>query len=336
MGKLIQQAFNHSNIVEVTESALNEDKLVTVDGMQIGSGYFDKAFINNGAKQTIEYTDISIILIDGKLEKLDTIAPILQQLPKVAIVADHFHSSVVSILRDNYNKNAIDIALIKSPGFGTHRRELMKDLSLYTGSKLFKQGEKYNKVGDVKKIKALNVGEKFTTITVSKINEETKTKVSELKDFLKTKNNKDMDIRQLKDRIAGLSGKISVINVGGKSELEMKERKDRYDDAVLATQCGLEEGIIEGAGLTFIKIYNDLLNTLKYKDNPFLGCLTFPAYTIFVNSSGKVNFEPDEDLFALNIVDPVKVARCALENAVSVSRTLLSSSHLVLNELQWR
>lgn len=327
LGEVIQRAYNHSKIVKVDETEQIEDSLTLVDGMQLRTGYFNKAFINKGDRQTIEYTDIDVILIDGKLESFDDIAIMLNKTDKVLIVADHFSEKVTSILKTNYNKNALDIALVKSPGVNLHRVDLMNDLSLYTGTKLVKKGQGATGLGHVDSIE---VHKDKTIITQNSIKDEVKEKLEELEaaSLLETQSHaKEL----LKQRISNLTGSISIIKVGGKSDVEIKEKKDRYDDAVLAVLCAIEEGIIEGAGSTFATA----VGLPQLKDNPFTDCLRVPLAKIHQNSDGKLNLLKETNLFKLGIVDPLKVSRSALENAISVSKTILSTEAVVLNERLW-
>lgn len=327
LGQVIQRAYNHSQIVKVEETEQSEDSLELVDGMQLRTGYFSKAFINHGGRQTIEYDDIDVILIDGKLETFDEIAPMLNKTEKVLIIADHFGEKVTSILKDNYNKNAIEIALVKSPGVNLHRIDLMSDLALYTGTSVIKRGNKNIQLGHVDSIE---VHKDKTIITNNKVNLGVDVRLSNLKDALKIETQgyaKDL----LKQRISNLTGSISIIKVGGKSEVEIKEKKDRYDDAVLAVLCAIEDGIIEGAGRGF----SSAVGLPAIKDNLFTDCLRIPHAKIHENSGGKLNLLHEKNLFKLGIVDPLKVAKSALENAISVSKTILSTEAVVLNERLW-
>jgi chaperonin GroEL len=324
IGKLIQDAYEHSNIVRIEEGSKSEDELITINGMQLQTSYFDKAFINNGEKQSIEYSNIPIILINGKLERLEVIAGLLKQLQSVIIVADHFSEQVTSILRDNYNRGALNIGLVKSPGFGQHRKDLMKDLALYTGASLLLPSKEYIKVeGFVGKVDKISVQRDKTIIAVDNTTDELSQSLTELTEaYLRIEKGHDRDL--LEQRIINLTGKISLIKVGGKSEVEMKERKDRIEDAVLAVHSALEEGIVEGGGCA---LYRISIN------NKFSKCLGAPLQQILYNGA---DFKYLEDTFKLNIIDPLKVTRCALENAISVSKTILSTRAVVLNERLWK
>lgn len=324
LGQTIQKAYDHSNIVKVEETEQNEDSLTLVDGMQLRTGYFNKAFINKGERQTIEYTDIHVILIDGHLDSFNDIAGMLEKTDRVLIIADYFSEKVVSILKTNYNNNAIEIALVKSPGINLHRIDLMEDLSLYTGATLVTKGLKGAKLGHVDSIE---IHKDKIIITKDEMRIGVQERLDELVSALVIEVNvhtKDL----LEQRIGNLTGKISIIKVGGKSEVEIKEKKDRYDDAVLAVLCAIEEGIVAGAGMSLYKAAHKL-------DNTFKDCLKVPYATIQANAEGTLPITVKSNLFNAGIIDPLKVTRCALENAVSVAKTILSTDSVVLNQRLW-
>jgi len=313
IGELIQQAFNNSNTVKVEEGNKEYDELITLKGMRLNSGYFDKAFINNPSKQSIEYNDIPLLVVEGHLDDLKPYAKIIEQNPKgIAIIADHFSDSVISILRDNYNRGLLNIALLKSPGFATHRKDLMNDITLFAGGK----------IGHISSLKATSDS---ILLTKEDIPIEALELANKLKESLSDLTDTQKELTQ--QRIDNLSGSISVIKVGGKSELEMKERKDRIDDAVLAVSCALEEGIIQGAGkeLSFI---GEL-----YINNKFQYCLHAPIDNIFKNG-GDMKIVRN-NLFKLGIVDPTKVTRVALQNAISIAKVILSTKAVVINNRLW-
>jgi chaperonin GroEL len=312
IGELIQQAFNNSNTVKVEEGNKEYDELITLKGMRLNSGYFDKAFINNPSKQSIEYNDIPLLVIEGHLDDLKPYAKIIEQNPKgIAIIADHFTDSVISILRDNYNRGLLNIALLKSPGFATHRKDLMNDITLFAGGK----------IGHISSLKA-------TADTILLIKENIPTEALELANKLKESLSDLTDTQKelTQQRIDNLSGSISVIKVGGKSELEMKERKDRMDDAVLAVGCALEEGIVEGGGYALKDCYFN---------NLFSGCLTQPFFLLnehrYTPETGIIK----KDMYKEGIIDPVKVTRVALQNAISIAKVILSTKAVVINNRLW-
>lgn len=330
IGKLIQEAYNHSNIVKVEESNRTEDELITISGMELPTGYFNNAFINKANKQAVEYSEPIVILIKGKLDKVDDISKLLLDAKNkpIVIIADHFSDQVLSIFKDNYNRGAFSIVPVKSPGFATHRINLMEDIAVYTGATLLSPNIKYSGKEYFGSLKSVYITKDKCILTNSENLVGVDERLSDLKEVLanSTDNN---ETNMLTQRIENLTGKIAIIKVGGNSEVEVKERKDRIDDAVLAVKSALEEGIVEGGGVALIKSSNLI------KQNNFSKCLLYPSEIIQSNSDYTIMFLPDEDMFKLNIIDPLKVTRCALQNAISVAKTILSTKAVVLDKNLW-
>lgn len=317
IGSIIEKAYNHSKIVKVEESNDIKDSLETVDGMKVLGSYYDKAFINNYKKKAIEYNDVELIIIKGKVNNITEIKSYLEgvKLKPILILADDYHTSVISILRDNYNKGALDIGLLKSPGFAQHRKDLIDDIIIYTNA----THSIINKNAYITKLDSVLATK--DSIIFTKENPNVTTRLNQLTDMLKVET-EDYQKELLQQRIDNLEGKLSVIKVGGNSEIEMKERKDRVDDAVLAVKCALEEGIIPGGGHALKSIYDKLL----YTKSPILElaiCILAPYERINIR---KINSK---------IVDPVKVTRCAFQNAISVSKTILNTEAIVIGTWSW-
>lgn len=325
IGQIIQNAYEHSEIVKIEEGNNTEDDLITINGMQLDTGYLDKVFINVPSKQSIMYDNPKIILIKGKLNKLDNISYLLNQINDgpIIIVADHVSEQTREILRENYNRGAISIGLVKSPGFAEHRSNLMDDLAIYTGATLLSPHTKYTDVSVIGNLSSITVEKNKCLFTNNLNNINVEEHLSDLKKVYDSLEG-EQDKYLLEQRIEKLNGKISVIKVGGNSELEMKERKDRIEDAVLAVQCALEEGIVQGGGCALYNIKTD---------NLFEKCLGAPLQKILHNGA---EFNYLEDVSKQNIIDPVKVTRIALQNAISVAKTILGTDSIVLNERLWR
>lgn len=323
MASIIKDAYDHSLIVRVEESREEEDHLVKVSGMKLNGTIFDKAFINNAKKQAIDYGISKLIIVDGKVEVLDSALKVLlngEQKEPIIIIADHFSNQVLDVFKDNYNRGALQIGLVKSPGFAGHRRDLISDIVLYTGSKSTTL-RKDLYVGQIDKIFADK-----NQLIISKEGIDVSKKIEELKEAEKIE--LDEGVRKLiQKRLDNFYGKISFIFVGGDSEIDMMERKDRIDDAVKAVKCALEEGVVEGGGMALARVSfeeNILLNK-------FVSCLLLPHNNIMKTTV--VDFETN--LLDKKIMDPYKVTRCALQNAISVSKTILSTEAVVLNERLW-
>lgn len=334
IGKLIQKAYNHSPIVKVEEGNKTEDELITINGMELDTGYLDNAFINVPSKEAIVYEDALVLIINGKLDKLDDIATLLRKVGEqpVVIIADHVHEQVRSILRNNYNSGALRVALVKSPGFAAHRKNLMKDLAVYCGGTIIEPHVKYTGAEVFGHLNNVHIG-KYKTIFTNKHNDlETVSRANDLANvFTDLEAGPEKDL--MRQRLEYLKGKVALIRVGGKSEVEMKERRDRIEDATLSVQCALEEGIVQGGGKAL------LLASMKMTDNRFYSCLSAPYNIIFkdnTNRDGSLKLDLTKNMFTLNIIDPLKVTRCALQNAISVAKTILGTSAMVLNEQLWK
>ena len=320
IGDIIQLAYDHSNIVKVEEGNKQEDELITINGMKVEAPMFDRSFINTPESQSIEYTDVPILIFEGHLNKIDDYVNVIEQHPDgIIIMADYFSDDLVALLKHHYNRGKIKIGLIKSPGFAQHRKDLVSDIATFVDGEVLNPNKKYTsyKIGLVDSIK---IGYDNTIFYKENLTDSP----TKLANYLKQSLN-DMDGQQkylTKKRIENLTGKISIIKVGGNSEVEMKERKDRIDDAVLAVSCGLEEGIIEGGGKTLYNLSNEI-------DNYFNTCLLAPYNTI----NKRYKLELNKDFIEEGIIDPTKVTRIALQNAISVAKTILSTEAIVLHRL---
>ncbi len=338
IGEVIQNAYNHSDIIKIEESTSNSDILELVEGMQLDVSYLSKAFVNIDRKAECELTNPHVLIIDGKLENLKVFEQLLNTVAanneSLLIITEHVSEQVLRMLETNALSGNIKLCVIKSPGFGQHRKDLLKDIAKFTQSTI---------ITDLSKPYTLSIAGKLQSVRVTKNNSilvkdssiDVTEAIADLNELSKSidlsEHDKDLII-QRRDR---LTGKISIIKVGGVSEIEMKERKDRYDDAVLAVACALEEGIVQGAGLA---LYHSIQNVydVKYDEKtPYhfiMKSLLSPYDNICKNGTC---IPVMSNMFDQNIIDPLKVTRCALENAVSVAKTILSTDTIILNERQW-
>lgn len=323
IGKLIASAYNQASLVKVEENIINKDELEVINGMKLETGFFDKAFINNPSKQSIEYSNVPIMIIDGHLTDLKNVAPIINNYPDgIVIVADHFSESVVSIFKGLYNKNQLNVGLVKSPGFATHRKDLRDDLSLFTSSPIINPLQK-SLISDLGIVSSITVTQDEFIISKDIKDPAVESTVKELKKSLPTLKGVAKDL--LQKRVDNLTGSLAVIKVGASSDVERIEKKDRVDDAVLAVKCALEEGIIEGGGKV-LYLNSTTIGTL------FADCAKAP-YEAIKKNGAKLNLK--DDFFKLGIIDPVKATRVAFKNAVSVAKTVLSTEGAVITERVW-
>jgi chaperonin GroEL len=317
IAKLISEAYSHSNLVKVEESSDEADHLEVINGMQVEGSIFDKAFINNGKKQAIDYDKCKLVIVDGKINTLTQLTTELkgtQALP-IIIIADHFSEEALNILKDNYNRGALEIGLLKSPGFGGYRRDLIQDIIKYTGARKTTTDTVYTTTID-------KVFADKHKIVLSNNSPDIDTLLDDLKDAISIE--KDPAAKGLLTRrIENLNNDMCIIYTGGNSELEKKERKDRMDDAVLTVKSGLEEGIVKGAGHCFKDIYDKL----NYTKTPMI-----ELSQAILGPYNKINIPTINN----DIIDSAKVLRCALQNALSVCKTILSMELAIINDRLWK
>lgn len=354
IGELIQQAFNFSRTVKVEESINNEDTLHTIEGMQLDVSYFSKHFINVPKKAECNFTKPKVLLIEGKIDKLNNIAELIskthEQDKELLIITEGISEVALKYLETNVLSLGLKVCVIKTPGFGPHRKDLIQDLSKFTGasilSDLSKPIDNMNLLGELESCKI----SKSNSLLIKSNNIDIYDYIFTLEQLLKSDSLELYDKDLLNKRIEGLNSKVSIIKVGGRTELEMKERKDRYDDAVLAVSSALEEGIVEGGGKALsetIRSFTDQINISSDPNNDIIissvdidsieGSIAFSLifpYNKIVENGCNIIYE--DNMFDKNIIDPLKVTRCALENAVSVARTILSTDTVVLNEYLWK
>lgn len=333
IGDVIQQAYNHASIVKVEEGSDTKDVLELIEGMSLQTSYFSKHFVNNKRKAECNFKEPFILLIDGKLDDLKPYEPLLNSIAKsndeLIIVTEHISENVLKLLETNVLSDAIKLCAIKSPGFSQHRKDLLRDLSDFTGAMLISDFTKKYNIDALGKLKSAKIT-KNNSLLVKHNDIDIADLISDLKELSKSKDLTSGDKELVNQRVENLTGKISIIKVGGVSEIEMKERFDRYDDAVRAVSCALEEGIVEGGGIALFRTIPDDHEECNEVESQIYRALWAPRVKIAENG-----FVYGGDMFEQNVIDPLKVARCALENAASIAKTILSTNVIVLNERQW-
>lgn len=335
IGEIIQQAYNHASIIKVEESNNNEDSLELIDGMSLPVSYFSKHFINTNKKAECNFDEPYVLLIDGKLENLKSFETPIKQIAEnndsLLIITESISENLLRLLESNVLSGSLKLCVIKSPGFSQYRKDLLNDMSDFTGADLISNLTKQYGIASFGKLKSLKVT-KNNSILVKHGDVDIKEYIEDLKALSELKELTKQDKELIDQRINNLTGKISIIKVGGISEIEMKERKDRYDDAVLATACALEEGIVQGGGIALYNANQAIAKVIKnlLHNSVELGVLMSLNKPIEI-----IGVPALTNMFEKNIIDPLKVTRCALENAVSVAKTILSTDTIVLNERQW-
>lgn len=328
MGNVIEEAFKHSENVKVELGIDSYDKVVKVNGMILATGYLDPALVNIPEKDIITYDNPKVIIIDGKLTDLKAIGQSIQSEGPWLVIADDVAPNVISIIRDNYNRGAISIAFMKTPGFGGHRKNLVKDLEMFTGAKAVT----FNTTKVIHgQVDSIEIGKEKSTLTKVILSEACKKHANNLQVLSKgTEDGQSKDLLDL--RIANLMGNMAIIKVGGVSTVEVNEKFDRYDDAVKAVSCALEEGIVPGGGQALAIIKERLK---EFTMSSFTEVLLAPMLKIEVNSNYNLHIE-DKDMLEEKIFDPTKVTRTAFINAMSIAKALLNTSNLILDRSLWK
>ena len=349
--------------ITVEEASGLETTLNVVEGMQFDRGYLSPFFITNEGSNDAVFDNALILLCDKKITNLNELLPLLQIVAKknkpLLIVAEDVEGEALSALVVNKLRGTLNVAAVKSPGFGDRRREMLKDIAVLTNGSivtgdgtLMLENIKLEDLGQAKKV---TVTKESTTIVEGKGNTTAiEARVNMLRELI-SESSSDFDRDQLQQRLAKLSGGIGVINVGAQTEPEMKEKKDRVDDALAATRAAVEEGIVPGGGTALLQAkcaIADVTDTLE--GDEAIGArlveksIEAPIRQLCKNAGvdgsqivlkiyeSKLGYNVATgdyvDLLQAGIVDPTKVTRCALQNAGSVAGMLLTTECLIVDE----
>lgn len=328
IGEFIQMAFNFSTLVKVEEGKSVKDELEYLDGSEYYTTYTTKTFINNDKKNTTELTNPKVLLLDGKIKDIKPYKNILsycsQNSIPLVIVCEFITEQVTKLLETNQINGSLELLPLKTPGYAQYRKEYIKDIQALTGATILTEHSKGITMDHLGELRSITAKPQSTIMIPIEIEPVTK-RINTLKDLLNTDID-DYSKDVLTRRIETLNGKVSIIKVGGRSEVEMKERLDRFEDAVKAVSSALEEGIVIGGGLTLYRLSD------AYAYHPIINkTLKAPTTTIIENGAS-----PDLlNEIPVGIVDPVKVTRCALENAASVALTILGTEAIPIPKYLW-
>ncbi|MBP5527716.1 MAG: chaperonin GroEL [Bacteroidales bacterium] len=340
------------------ENAKGIDTTVkVVEGMQFDRGYISPYFVTDTDKMECSYDNPLVLIYDKKISSLQTILPILEQVAKsgrpLFIIAEDVETEALATLVVNRLRGGFKCVAVKAPGFGDRRKEMLEDIAILTGGTVISE-EKGYKLEDA----TLDMFGTCEKITIDKDNstivngagnpDKIKARINEIKAQIE-KTTSDYDREKLQERLAKLAGGVAVIYVGAASEVEMKEKKDRFDDALHATRAAVEEGIIPGGGTALIRAAQSLSNVKPENEDEKLGieiirrAVEEPLRMIVENAglegsvvvnevkNGKGDYgynartEQYENLFKSGVIDPAKVTRVALENAASIAGMLLTT-----------
>ena len=366
VGKLIATAIQkvgHEGVVHIEESKSGDTYLETVEGMQFERGYKSHYFVTNNNTMTSILEDVSILIVDEKLTTVKALLPILEsvasQNKSLLIIAEDIDNEALATLIVNKGRGTIKTCAVKAPDFGDRRKLILEDIATLTGGTVFskEKGHKWDKFQQswFGEARTVTITKDKTTIIDGKGDEEAvNNRVDNLTNQIDNAES-DFEREQLQNRLARLCGGISIIHVGGFTETEMNEKKDRVDDALNATKAAIEEGIVPGGGTALLYARQSINNCnigagIVYKacGKPFEQILINAGHdSVQAQMLGKYklvdsgndtwagyNIKTDEvvNMKESGIIDPTKVTRVALENAAAVAGTVLLTECIVVNE----
>ena len=364
VGEIISEAMKtvgKEGVITVEEGSGLSNELDVVEGMQFDRGYLSPYFINKAENQTVELEAPLILLHDKKISNIRDLLPILEGVAKASrpllIIAEDIEGEALATLVVNNIRGIVKVAAVKAPGFGDRRKAMLEDIAILTGGKVISEevGLSLEKttiedLGDAKKVQINK--ENTTIIDGAGSANEIKGRVSTINNEIE-ESSSDYDKEKLQERVAKLSGGVAVIKVGAATEIEMKEKKARVEDALHATRAAVEEGVVPGGGVAFIRALDGISELTGDNDDQNVGinilrkAVEEPFRQIVANAGGdesvvlnavaegEGNFGYNAatgeygDMIESGILDPTKVTRYALQNAASVSGLLLTTEAMV-------
>jgi chaperonin GroEL len=367
IGKLIAEAFGKvgkDGVITVEEAKGTETGIEIVEGMQFDRGYISAYFVTNSEKMEAELDKPYILIYDKKISNMKDILHILekvaQQGSQLLIISEDLEGEALATLVVNKLRGTIKVAAVKAPGFGDRRKEMLQDVAILTKGIVVSEEQGYKlenaDLSYLGRAERVVIDKDNTTIVGGKGKKEDITaRVNQIKAQIETTTS-DYDKEKLQERLAKLSGGVAVLNIGAATEMEMKEKKDRVDDALHATRAAVEEGIVPGGGVAFIRAIESLEKFKGANEDETTGiaivkrALEEPIRQIVINSGiegsivvqkvkeGKGDYgfnartEVYENLYKAGVIDPTKVTRIALENAASIAGMLLTTECVVADK----
>lgn len=367
IGKLLADAMrkvSKDGVITIEESKTRDTSIGIVEGMQFDRGYLSGYFVTDTDKMECVMENPYILIYDKKISNLKEFLPILQPAAEsgrpLLVIAEDVDSEALTTLVVNRLRGGLKICAVKAPGFGDRRKAMLEDIAILTGGVVISE-EKGLKL-DQATLEMLGTAKK---VTVSKDNttivdgagtkENIKDRVAQIKNEI-ANSTSSYDKEKLQERLAKLSGGVAVLYVGANSEVEMKEKKDRVDDALCATRAAMEEGVVVGGGTTYIRAQEALANLKGENNDEQTGinivcrAIEEPLRQIVANAGGEgavvvnnvregkgdygynARAEKYEDLRAAGVIDPAKVARVALENAASIAGMFLTTECIIADK----
>jgi len=364
VGDIIAEAMEKvgkEGVITVEEGSTLENELDVVEGMQFDRGYLSPYFINNQESMTADLESPYILLHDSKIANIRDLLPTLESVQKAGkpllIIAEDIEGEALATLVVNNMRGIVKVAAVKAPGFGDRRKAILEDIAVLTGSTVISEevglsleGVTEEHLGTAKRIE---IGKDNTTvIDGSGAKNNIKARIGQIKTQIEVTSS-DYDREKLQERLAKLSGGVAVIKVGAATEVEMKEKKDRVDDALHATRAAVEEGVVPGGGVAFVRAISSLKSLKGDNSDQDVGigicrrALEEPLRQIVANGGneasvvlnevmkGKDNYgynattEKYGDMLKMGILDPTKVTRAALQHAASISGLMITTEAMV-------
>ena len=371
IGTLIAEAMEkvgHDGVITIEESKTAETYSEVVEGMQFDRGYITPYMVTDTEKMEANLDDALILITDKKISNIQELLPVLEQVvqagKKLLIIAEDVEGDALSTLFVNRLRGTLNVVCVKAPGFGDRRKEMLQDIAILTGGTVISSDvglelkeAQLSQLGQARQVKVTK--ENTTIVNGAGSSEDIKARVGQIKSQIEVTTS-DYDREKLQERLAKLAGGVAVIKVGAATEVEMKEKKLRIEDALNATRAAVEEGIVAGGGTAYLNAIPAVEKLLAESEGDektgvqiVARALTAPVKQIAANAgidgsvvlekireSGKIGYGFDAyketycDMIPAGIVDPTKVTRSALENAASIASTLLTTESLVADKPQ--
>jgi len=367
IGSLIAEAMGKvgkDGVITVEEAKGTETEVKTVEGMQFDRGYLSPYFVTNADKMEAELESPYILIYDKKISNMKELLPVLEKQVQTGkpllIIAEDLDGEALATLVVNKIRGSLKVVAVKAPGFGDRRKAMLEDIAILTGGTVISEERGYKL--ENADLSYLGTAEKVvvdkdntTIINGAGSSEDIKARVNQIKAQIETTTS-DYDKEKLQERLAKLAGGVAVLYVGAASEVEMKEKKDRVDDALHATRAAVEEGIVAGGGVAFIRAIESLDGTKGDNEDETTGiqivkrAIEEPLRQICQNAGiegsivvqkvkeGTADFgynartDVYENLIAAGVIDPTKVSRVALENAASIAAMLLTTECVLADD----
>jgi len=351
-------------VITVEEAKGTETEVKTVEGMQFDRGYLSPYFVTNADKMEVELDNPFILIYDKKISSMKELLPVLEKQVQTGrpllIISEDLDGEALATLVVNKIRGSLKVAAVKAPGFGDRRKAMLEDIAILTGGTVISEERGYklenaelSYLGQAERV--IIDKDNTTIINGSGKSEEISARVSQIKSQME-QTTSDYDKEKLQERLAKLAGGVAVLYIGAATEVEMKEKKDRVDDALHATRAAVEEGIVAGGGVAFIRAIASLEGVKGANEDETTGiqiikrAIEEPLRQICQNAGiegsivvqkvkeGQADFgynartDVYENMIAAGVIDPTKVSRVALENAASIAAMLLTTECVLADE----